>query len=197
MNFHEIAKSVKGIEDNSINIKKDYVFFALNGDKTHGAKFINDAIKNGAKLVITDKKFTNQQDFKDIKIIQVENPRECLSKILSIFYKEKPKNIVAVTGTNGKTSVVNFYQQICDLLKFKSASIGTLGLINSNKEYKFKENLSLTSPMHIQLHKLLKELYHNNITHVAIEASSHGIIQHRLDNIDFKAVGLLIFTRSS
>ncbi len=195
MNFQEIAKSIKGIEDNSINIKKDYVFFALNGEKTHGAKFINDAIKNGAKFVITDKKYTKKLNNNDVKILQVDNPRKYLSKLLSIFYREKPEDIVAVTGTNGKTSVVNFYQQICDLLKFKSASIGTLGLINSNKEYKFKENLSLTSPMHIQLHKLLKELYNNNITYVAIEASSHGIIQHRLDNIAFKAVGFTNFSQ--
>lgn len=195
MNFQELAKSVKGIEDNSVNIKNGYAFFALSGEKTHGARFIDEAIKNGAKFIVVDKKFTKQLVNNDVKILQVDNPKEYLSKVLSSFYREKSENIVAVTGTNGKTSVVNFYQQICNLLKFKSASIGTLGLINSDEKYKFKENLSLTSPMPIQLHKLLKELCNNNVTHVAIEASSHGIIQHRLDNIDFKAVGFTNFSQ--
>ena len=196
MDLQELVKSVKGIEDNSINVGKDYMFFALSGEKTHGEKYIEDAINNGAKFIVVDKKSSKQLiGSSKAKILYVDNPKEYLSKALSIFYKEKPENIVAVTGTNGKTSTVNFYQQICDLLKFKSASIGTLGLISSSEQYRSKENPSLTSPMPVQLHKLLNELYSNNINHVAIEASSHGIVQYRLDNIDFKAVGFTNFSQ--
>ena len=195
MDINKILSSIEGIEDNSNKVEKDFIFFALSGLNTHGEKYIDQAIKNGARYIIVDQnsKIEIKQD--NVGIIKIENPRKFLSKILSLYHTEKPEHIVAVTGTNGKTSVVNFYQQICYLLNFKSASIGTLGIIDSDNQFKSKDGPNLTSPSPTELHKILKTLHEKKFTHVAIEASSHGIYQHRIDYLNFKAVGFTNFSQ--
>ena len=102
--------SISGIASNSKDVKKNYIFFAIKGNKVNGEKFIQDAIKKGASIIICSKqcKYKN----KNIQIIKTNNIRYLLSEISSKFYKLKPKNIIAVTGTNGKTSVANFFLQI-------------------------------------------------------------------------------------
>ena len=195
MDINKILGSIEGIEDNSNKVKKDFIFFALSGLNTHGEKYIDQAIKNGARYIVVDQNSKVEVKKDNVKIIKTENPRKFLSEILSLHYTEKPENIVAVTGTNGKTSVVNFYQQICHLLTFKSASIGTLGIIDSNNQFKSKDSPNLTSPSPIELHKNLKKLHEKKVTHVAIEASSHGIYQHRIDYLNFKAVGFTNFSQ--
>jgi len=195
MDINKILGSIEGIEDNSNKVKKDFIFFALSGLNTHGEKYIDQAIKNGARYIVVDQNSKVEVKKDNVKIIKTENPRKFLSEILSLHYTEKPENIVAVTGTNGKTSVVNFYQQICHLLTFKSASIGTLGIIDSNNQFKSKDSPNLTSPSPIELHKILKKLHEKKVTHVAIEASSHGIYQHRIDYLNFKAVGFTNFSQ--
>ncbi len=195
MDINKILGSIEGIEDNSNKVKKDFIFFALSGLNTHGEKYIDQAIKNGARYIVVDQNSKVEVKKDNVKIIKTENPRKFLSEILSLHYTEKPENIVAVTGTNGKTSVVNFYQQICHLLTFKSASIGTLGIIDSNNQFKSKDSPNLTSPSPIELHKILKKPHEKKVTHVAIEASSHGIYQHRIDYLNFKAVGFTNFSQ--
>ena len=120
----------KGICFDTRKIKKHDIFFAIKGNKTSGKKYIKKAIAKGAASIITDEKI-NKSNL-GVPLIYVKNSRLCLSEACSNFYKKSPKNIVAVTGTNGKTSVASFFNQILNLNKIPSASIGTLG-IDSNK----------------------------------------------------------------
>ena len=113
-----------------------------------------------------------------------------LSYISSQFYKLKPKNIIAVTGTNGKTSIANFYHQILSLNNKKVASIGTLGVLS--KKLNLKTNNTTIDP--VSIHKILQKLKKLGIDNVIIEASSHGLKQHRMDNIKFKTA---LFTNLS
>ena len=114
-NYRKIP--VKGISFNSKNTKKKDIFFAIQGQKTSGSRFIRQAIDKGASAIICDKKIINK-NYKT-PIILVKDVRESLSEACSNFYRKKPKNIIAVTGTNGKSSVVNFFYQILNLNKIR------------------------------------------------------------------------------
>jgi len=171
---------VKGISFNSKNIKKEDIFFAIQGKKTSGTRFIRQAIEKGASVVICDKKINNKNY--QIPIVLVKDARESLSEACSNFYKKKPKNIIAVTGTNGKSSVADFFYQILSLNKISVASIGTLGI--SSKKFKKKTNLTSLNPLF--LHKNLQTLSNRKINYVILEASSHGLDQKRLNNLNFK-----------
>ena len=115
---------VKGLSSDTRKLKKGDLFFALKGSQNNGEKFINHALKKGACAVISTKKVTG-----NLKIIKTNNIKYLLGKICSKFYKLKPKNIIAVTGTNGKSSVADFFHQILTLNSFSVATIGTLGII--------------------------------------------------------------------
>ncbi len=177
----------KGICFNSHEVKKGYIFFAIKGFKTDGKKFINEAIKNGAKIIVSDNKY---QGYKNkILFIKSSNPRKLLSETASKIYKKKPKNLIAVTGTNGKSSIANFFFQILKLNKKKVGSIGTLGVNN-----KLSLKLTNTTLDTININKILEKQKKNKIDNVILEASSHGLKQNRLDGINFK-IG--IFTNLS
>ncbi len=172
---------ISGISNNSKKIKKGYIFFAIRGKTFNGEKYIDEAIEKGAIAIVCSKncKYKNQ----NIPIIKTSNIRNFLSKICSNFYKLKPKNIIAVTGTNGKTSVADLFYQILNLNNVPVASIGTLGI-------KFKKKIiksNLTSPDTIELHKVLQKIKKNKINNVIIEASSHGLSQKRINHVDFRA----------
>ena len=96
-----------GISFNSSQIKKGFIFFAIKGNEIDGKKFINKAIKNGAKTIVSDLKYQGYK--KNTLFLNTENPRKLLSETISKLYKRKPKNLIAVTGTNGKSSVANFF----------------------------------------------------------------------------------------
>ena len=113
---------VKGIATNSKQVKKGYLFFAIKGLKHDGTYYIREAIKRGAIAVVTEKKFLN----KKIIFCKKKNIQIMLSSVCKKFFKEQPKNIIAVTGTNGKSSVVDYFRQLLYLNKKKVASIGTL-----------------------------------------------------------------------
>ncbi len=172
---------IKGLALNSKDVKKGFIFFAIKGNKFNGENYIHKAIKNGAIIIIC----SNKCKFKSTKvnIIKTKKIRHYLSEITSRFYKLKPKNIIAVTGTNGKTSVADFFYQILQMNNIPVASIGTLGIRYKKKFIK----TNLTSPDVITLHKNLQELKKNKIDNVIIEASSHGLDQNRLDNLNLKA----------
>ena len=179
---------VEGISFDSRKVKKRDIFFAINGNKTSGAQFVNEAILRGASVIISSKKIKYKNC--PIPIILVESVRKSLSEACSNFYKKKPSNIVAVTGTNGKSSVVNFFYQILNLNKVSVASIGTLGIFSKN--YRKKTNLTSIDPL--SLHKNLEILEKKKIKNVILEASSHGLQQKRLDNIN---INTGIFTNLS
>ena len=179
---------ILGIAVNSKSVKPGYIFFAINGNKLNGEKFISDAIKRGAAVIVCSKKC--KYNNKKVPIIKTSKIRQTLSAVSSNFYSLKPKNIIAVTGTNGKTSVADLYFQILKINKIPVASIGTLGVKLKTKIIKS----SLTTPETIFLHKSLEKIKKQKIDNVIIEASSHGLDQNRLDDIPFKAA---IFTNLS
>ncbi len=181
--------SFNNIRFNSKYCKLNDIFFAVNGNYLKGNKYINDAIKNGAKIIISNLKFEGFNKNK-ILFLNNKNPRKLLSEVSSRYYKLKPQNIIAVTGTNGKTSVVNFYEQILSLNNKQVASIGTLGVFS--KKFKIKTNNTTIDP--VSVHKILHKLKKLKIDNVILEASSHGLKQHRLSNIRFKTA---IFTNLS
>ncbi len=172
---------VKGLAANSKKIKKNYIFFAIKGNRLNGEKYINEAIDKGAIAIVCSKscKYTN----KKIPIIKTKRIRFFLSKISSKFYKFKPKNIIAVTGTNGKTSVADFFYQILKLNNIRVSSIGTLGIKHKKKIIKS----DLTSPDTITIHQTLNKIKKDKVDNVIIEASSHGLAQKRMDHLSFKA----------
>ncbi len=172
---------IEGLALNSKDVKKGFIFFAIKGTKLNGERYIDKAIKNGAIIIICSKscKFQSAK----VNVIKTKKVRNYLSEISSKFYKLKPKNIIAVTGTNGKTSVADFFYQILNANNIPVASIGTLGIRYKKKFIK----TNLTSPDVITLHKNLHQLKKNKIDNVIIEASSHGLDQNRLDNLNLKA----------
>ena len=177
-----------GLSFNSLTCKKNNIFFAIQGTKIDGNKFIKDAIKKGAKTIVSNQKFQGLKN--NILYISVKNVRKTLSEISCKVYKKKPKNLIAVTGTNGKSSIADFYYQILKLNKKKSASIGTLGIRTNSK----KISVPNTTLNPIVLCQQLEKLKKNNINNVILEASSHGLKQNRLDGLNFK-IG--IFTNLS
>ena len=121
---------VKGICFDSRKVKKNDIFFAIKGNKESGNKFINEAILKGASAVITNEKV--EKKIQLTPLIRVKDVRKSLSEASSNFYKKKPLNIIAVTGTNGKSSVADFFYQILNINKISAASIGTLGIFSKN-----------------------------------------------------------------
>ncbi len=170
-----------GIASNSKKVKKDNIFFAIEGEKFDGNKFIFEAINRGATIIISQK--TLKSNYKNIIFLKNNNPRKLLAEISFKMINRKPKNLIAVTGTNGKSSVANFYYQILTLNKMKVASIGTLGLCS--KEINF--DLSNTTIDPIQLSQILRKLKKYKIDNVIMEASSHGLEQNRLDGLVFNS----------
>ncbi len=143
---------ISGLSTNSKDIKKNFIFFAIKGNKINGEKYIKDAVRKGASVVVCSKscKFNN----KNILIIKTNKIRFLLSEISSKFYRLKPKNIIAVTGTNGKTSVADLFYQLLKINKLPVASIGTLGVKYNSRVIK----TPLTTPDTIKLHKILCDL---------------------------------------
>ena len=173
--------NIRGLALNSKDIGNNFIFFAIKGNKFNGENYIKEAIKKGAKVIVCSSncKFRSNK----IVVIKTKNIRDYLSSVASKFYKQKPRNIIAVTGTNGKTSVADFFYQILNINNIPAASIGTLGIKYNKKII----STNLTSPDIITLHKTLEKLKKDKIDNVIIEASSHGLSQSRLNNLNFKA----------
>ena len=180
--------NIKGLSLDSRQTKKNYLFFAIKGTKYNGENYIVNAIRKGAKAIVCDvncKKKNNQ-----IPIIKVKNIRKTIVDACKVFYSKKPKNIIAVTGTNGKSSVADFYHQILTLQKIPVASLGTLGIKINNKVAR----TNLTTLDIISLHSNLAKIKMLGINNVILEASSHGLEQGRLEGLNFKTA---IFTNFS
>ena len=177
-----------GLSFNSLTCKRNNIFFAIKGNKIDGNKFIEEALKKGAKIIISNQKFEGIK--KKTLYLKSKNVRKSLSETAYKIYKNKPKNLIAVTGTNGKSSIADFYFQILILNKKKVASIGTLGVQTDS----YKKKISNTTLNAIELGYRLEKLKKEKINNVILEASSHGLRQHRLDGLEFK-IG--IFTNLS
>ena len=125
-----------GLSSNSLNVKRNYIFFAIKGTKINGNQFIKDSIKKGAKTIISNLNFQGLKN--KVLYIKSNNPRKLLSQVASVYFQNKPKNLIAVTGTNGKSSIANFYFQILNLNNKKVASIGTLGVKTHLDKFEIK-----------------------------------------------------------
>lgn len=189
----ETNNLLEGVTSDSRQARKKYLFAALPGNKVNGAKFIEDAIQNGATYILAEKGTTLPSDAPEgVVLIESDNTRQDFAKITSKFYKLQPENIVAVTGTSGKTSTVSFVQQLWHLSGIlKCASLGTLGVRGPG----INKYGSLTTPDTQSLHAELADLASVGIGHLAMEASSHGLDQFRLDGVKIKAAGYTNLSR--
>lgn len=174
--------SADGITNDSREVKGNYIFAAIRGTKVNGADFIPSAISNGAKTIIIESDNEGVEETTGIKYIRTKNVRLKQAYFASKIYPSQPKDIILVTGTNGKTSTVEFCRQISGHLGIKSASIGTLGVITDQ----YHPTECLTSPDSITMHKILDSLSEEEVEQVSIEASSHALDQYRLDYVRAK-----------
>src|SRR3982750_2090013 len=182
------AVDVKGIAVDSRAVKPGDLFFALAGAKTDGSRFIDSAIAAGAVAVALE--HAPPGDHR-ISFVTTANPRRVLALAAAKFFPAQPATIAAVTGTSGKTSVAAFTRQIWERLGHVSASIGTIGLVSPMRTVYG----SLTTPDPIALHRQLDEIARDGVTHLAFEASSHGLDQYRLDGVRVAAGGFTNLSR--
>ncbi|HXL14099.1 MAG TPA: UDP-N-acetylmuramoyl-L-alanyl-D-glutamate--2,6-diaminopimelate ligase [Bradyrhizobium sp.] len=182
------ATEVTGLAVDSRTVKSGDVFFALAGHKTDGARFIDAAISAGAVAIVGD--HPPPAAF-PVPFVTTANPRRALALAAATFYPRQPATIAAVTGTSGKTSVAAFTRQIWQRLGHASASIGTIGLVSPQRTVYG----SLTTPDPVALHRQLDEIANDGVTHLAFEASSHGLDQYRLDGVRIAAGGFTNLSR--
>ncbi len=176
INYQVFSKSYTGLTADSRQVKTGYLFAALPGTHTDGSAYINEAIEHGAKKILA---VPGTQVPDGIELISADNPRQRFAELAAEFYGKQPAHIVAVTGTNGKTSTVTFLQQLWELLGEKAGSLGTLGAHGTQ----FARAGSLTTPDPVLLHATLADLASAGIDHLALEASSHGLDQYRLSGV--------------
>ncbi|WP_407176534.1 UDP-N-acetylmuramoyl-L-alanyl-D-glutamate--2,6-diaminopimelate ligase [Bradyrhizobium sp. STM 3562] len=179
---------VGGLAVDSRAVKPGDLFFALAGHKTDGARFVDAAIAAGAVAVAAEHPPPNGCR---VPFIVTPNARLALALAAATFFPRQPATIAAVTGTSGKTSVAAFTRQIWQRFGHVSASIGTIGLV-SDKRTVYG---SLTTPDPIALHRQLDEIARDGVTHLAFEASSHGLDQYRLDGVRIAAGGFTNLSR--
>jgi UDP-N-acetylmuramoyl-L-alanyl-D-glutamate--2,6-diaminopimelate ligase len=185
---------IAGLTADSREVLPGYLFAALPGARLDGRAFAADAIRRGAVAILTDRADAlalPAADRQRISIILDANPQRCLARLARRFCGRPPRVIVAVTGTNGKTSVVEFLRQIWTACGRPAASLGTLGLIAPGE----RRPGALTTPDPVALHRDLAALAGRGIEHAALEASSHGLAQYRLDGLAITAAAFTNLTR--
>ncbi len=171
---------VAGVTSDSRKASPGTLFFALSGGKADGASFLADAAARGAVAAVAGASVEA-----DIPVLVVSNPRRFLALAAARFFRAQPDTVVAVTGTAGKTSVASFTRQIWAHAGLAAAQIGTTGVISPTRN----EYGSLTTPDPVALQALLADLAAEGVTHAAMEASSHGLDQARLDGVRLAAGG--------
>jgi UDP-N-acetylmuramoyl-L-alanyl-D-glutamate--2,6-diaminopimelate ligase len=186
---HIGAVEVGNVTADSRTVKSGDAFFAVSGSKLDGAEFSGQAFAAGAAAVVGER--APAQVPAGGRFIAVPNARRALALAAARLYPRQPGVIAAVTGTSGKTSVAAFTRQIWSALGHRAASIGTVGLVTADREVYG----SLTTPDPVALHRTLSELAGEGITQLALEASSHGLDQHRLDGVRIAAGGFTNLSR--
>ena len=184
------ARAIAGVTADSRKVGRDFLFAAVPGTKTDGLAYADQAIAAGAVAIIAERAPASPLPA-GIAFIRTGNVRHALAIAAANFYPRQPGVIAAVTGTSGKTSVAAFTRQIWAALGHAAASIGTVGLVTPRRSVYG----SLTTPDPVELHQSLDELAGEGITHLALEASSHGLDQHRLDGMRIAAAGFTNITR--
>ncbi len=185
---------ITGLSVDSREVREGHLFAALPGARVHGGEFIKYALRMGAAAVLTDPEGARiaraELDAAGVPVVVAEDPRGALAFAAALWFGAQPEVMVAVTGTNGKTSVASFTRQIWAALGHEAANFGTAGV-----EGAFAASVSHTTPEPITLHRLLADMAAAGITHAAMEASSHGLDQRRLDGVRLAAAGFTNFTQ--
>jgi UDP-N-acetylmuramoyl-L-alanyl-D-glutamate--2,6-diaminopimelate ligase len=182
--------SLSGISQDSRHVKVGDVFIVIPCDQAY--EHVREALRAGAVAIIAEPDFVESMHSKiDVPILSVNSARRALSQAAALFFPGQPENIVAVTGTNGKSSVVTFVRQIWQRLGFSAASLGTLG-VDLSHQVNLKDDLissTLTTPGALSFHRILDTLAASHVTHCVFEASSHGLDQYRLHGVRLTAAG--------
>lgn len=185
---------VTGISVDSRDVKPGYLFAALPGVRVHGGEFIQYALRQNAGAILTDKAgaaiAANEIAAANVPVVVAQDPRQTLAYAAALWFGAQPEFMTAVTGTNGKTSVSTFVRQIWIAMGIKAANLGTTGV-----EGAYTAPLNHTTPEPITLHRVLAEMAGAGVTHAAMEASSHGLEQRRLDGVRLTAAGFTNFTQ--
>lgn len=185
---------VTGLAVDSREVENGFLFAALPGSRVHGGEFIQYALRQGAGVILTDATGADiakeQLDQSEATLCIAEDPRQALAFAAALFFGSQPKTMVAVTGTNGKTSISTFCRQIWEEMELQAVNLGTTGVEGS-----WTAPLSHTTPEPITLHRTLAAAAEAGVTHAAMEASSHGLEQSRLDGVSLMAAGFSNFTQ--
>lgn len=178
---------ILGMTADSRKVEPGFLFAALKGSVQDGSQFAAMAIQKGAAAILSD----GSADAGGLPHVIADEPRRALALAAKRFHAAQPEFVVAITGTNGKSSTVDFARQIWSRAGHKAASMGTLGAIGPSG----KIDVGHTTPDPVTIHETLSALAGQGVTHCAMEASSHGLEQHRLDGVELSAVGFLNFTQ--
>lgn len=182
---------IAGLTEDSRAVEPGYLFAALPGTRVDGARFIEAACERGAIAVLCAPGVEAPASHPDIALIPDRNPRRRFALAAANFFHAQPRLAVAVTGTNGKTSVASFTRQIWEQLGIAAASLGTLGVIARGET----RPLAHTTPDAVTLHRALADLAAEGIEAIALEASSHGLAQHRVDGVELTAAAFTNISR--
>lgn len=185
---------VTGLAVDSREVKPGYLFAALPGSAVHGGEFIQYALRMGASAILTDRQGARiaRDEIAEagVPVVIAEDPRQALAYAAALWFGQQPDAVVAVTGTNGKTSVATFTRQLWMAMGIEAVNIGTTGI-----EGAYAAPLAHTTPEPITLHRMLAQVAEAGIDHAAMEASSHGLDQRRLDGVRLVAAGFTNFSQ--
>jgi UDP-N-acetylmuramoyl-L-alanyl-D-glutamate--2,6-diaminopimelate ligase len=181
---------ITGLTSDSRRVEPGFLFAAIAGTKEDGASYIPDACKRGAVAILAGPGVELPADI-SVPMVHDQNPRKLLAQIAARFFAVQPDVMAAVTGTNGKTSVASFLRQIWENAGVKAASIGTIGVTVDDEIWP----LDHTTPDPVELHELLRNLVGKGVDHAVLEASSHGLSQHRTDGVTLAAAGFTNISR--
>lgn len=179
--------TIHGLASDSRAVRPGFLFAALPGTVADGSKFIPQAIANGAVAILAGTGVAAA----GVPVVAAANPRQVFAHMAARFFGRQPDLTVAVTGTNGKTSVASFVREIWTAMGFRAASLGTVGVIGPSGVVELQH----TTPDPVQLHQIAAELADDHVQHLALEASSHGLAQYRLDGLRMTAGGFTNITR--
>jgi len=182
---------ITDITADSRQAKAGSVYVAVRGVHSNGEDYIADAIARGAHAVVTEAANVTA----DVPVLQVADARAAISALADALYPQQPEHLFAITGTDGKTSTADFLRQLSGMLGHKAASVGTLGLRSPIERLNAQFPAINTSPEPVLLRRILSSLADAGVTHAAIEASSHGLDQKRLDGLRFSAAAFTNLTR--
>lgn len=190
----DLSVGVSAVVTDSRQMQQDALFIAIPGVTADGTQYVPDALKKGAAALVLPQK-TRSDVIATVPVIRVGDMRGAVSALAAAFYPEQPAYVVAVTGTDGKTSTADFVRQMATLCGHKAASMGTLGLRSPDERLNAAFPPNNTSPEPVLLHKTLQQLAKAGVEYLAIEASSHGLDQKRMDGLKLVAAAFTNLTR--